>query len=480
MKLTVDKKVGLFISILICALGVVLGIFFVRSQAGALNRELNERAAEIVADASYHLEYPVLVRDRQAIARAVGEILSHKNVVLCRVEGKSGEVLHQEGGKKNGPVREFAGPLRTATVGEAEALVLDAPREGTEEIGRITLAFSLAELNRKIFEMTQAITLAVVGVIFLASLGSNLLLRRLVGRPVAQLVRATERIAVGDLAHRVALKTRDEFEMLGDSFDRMTESLRAAQEELVRREKLAILGQLAGSVGNELRNPLGVMNNAVFFLKNRLPDDGETVREYLDIIKSEIDTSQRILTDFIDFFRTKAPRAMAIPAEKLMAQSLDRRAIPENVEVSVDLPETLPSLWVDPLQMKQALRNLIANAVQAMPRGGTLKIAARRVSSGVGAGLVPAHDPKGQPQGLPLRDFIEISVEDAGEGIAPENLEKLFQPLFSTKSRGVGLGLPICKNLVEANGGRIEVVSEAGKGTIFAVILPTEGGGDGN
>ena len=81
---------------------------------------------------------------------------------------------------------------------------------------------------------------------------------------------------------------------------------------------------------------------------------------------------------------------------------------------------------------------------------------------------------------MPLRDFIEISVEDAGEGIAPENLEKLFQPLFSTKSRGVGLGLPICKNLVEANGGRIEVVSEAGKGTIFAVILPTEGGGDGN
>jgi signal transduction histidine kinase len=272
------------------------------------------------------------------------------------------------------------------------------------------------------------------------------------------------------------VKTNDEFGALGDSFNRMTESLRAAQEEVVRREKLALLGQLAGSVGNELRNPLGVMNNAVFFLKNLLPDDGETVREYLDIIKNEIDTSQRILTDFIDFFRTKAPRAMAIPAEELMAQSLDRRAIPENVEVSVDFPKTLPPLWVDPLQMRQAFRNLIDNAVQAMPMGGALKIAARWVRSEelevrstqeITSPLTPHSS----------QDFIEISVEDAGEGIAPENMEKLFQPLFTTKSRGIGLGLPICQNLVEANGGRIGVESTRGVGTNFTVMLPAEKSG---
>ncbi|HEX9874488.1 MAG TPA: ATP-binding protein [Deferrimonas sp.] len=474
MKLTIDKKVGLFISTLIFTLGATLGFYFVRTQTRAMNYELNERAAEIVADASSHLEYPVLVRDREAITRAVKGILTQKDVVFCRVEGEDGQVLSLGGEDREGPIREFAGPLTTKTLGEAEALVLDAPREAVEEIGRITLTFSLAGLNRKIFEMTRAITLAVIAAIILASLGSNLLLRRLIGRPVEQLVRATERIAGGDLAHQVALTTRDEFEMLGDSFDKMTASLRAAQEELVRREKLAILGQLAGGVGNELRNPLGVMNNAVFFLRDQLPDPGETVREYLDIIKNEIDSCQRILTDFIDFFRTRPPRMKLVPAGELIARSIERSVIPENVAVAVDLPETLPSLRVDPLQMGQVLVNFILNAIQAMPQGGALNIAARRAHSS----KLVAHGEAGKTKELSAKsqerggDFVEISAADSGEGIAPENLEKLFQPLFTTRSRGVGLGLPISRNLVEANGGWIAVESELGKGTTFTVALP--------
>lgn len=231
-----------------------------------------------------------------------------------------------------------------------------------------------------------------------------------------------------------------------------TRELLDAQEELVRKEKLAILGQLSGSVGHELRNPLGVMSNAVYFLKMVNADADETTREYLDIIKHEIDNSLRIITDLLDFARTRSPRTKVVSAGELAAESLKKCVIAENINCQSDIPDNLPLLMVDPLQIEQVFQNLISNAVQAMPNGGVLRVAARQFDG----------------------DFIEISVADSGEGIAPENMKKLFQPLFTTKAKGIGLGLVVCRNLVEANGGRVEVGSESGKGTTFSVILPVE------
>lgn len=245
-----------------------------------------------------------------------------------------------------------------------------------------------------------------------------------------------------------------------------------AQEELVRKEKLAILGQLSGSVGHELRNPLGVMSNAVYYLKMVHADADETTREYLDIIKNEIDNALRIITDLLDFARNRTPQRQPVTAAVLVRQSLERCSIPKNVAVAVDIPDGLPSLNIDPLQLRQVLINFITNAVQAMPDGGALRVAAR---------LVGASPPCGCPEagghgGPSLQDCIEISVADTGEGITPENMKRLFQPLFTTKSKGIGLGLVACRNLVEANGGRIEVASEPGKGTTFMVLLPIERG----
>ena len=239
-----------------------------------------------------------------------------------------------------------------------------------------------------------------------------------------------------------------------------------AQEALVRKEKLAILGQLSGSVGHELRNPLGVMSNAVYFLKMVHSDADETTKEYLGIIKNEIDNSLRIITDLLDFARTKPPQIKAVTARELTDESLGRCAIPVNFELRTEIPENLPLLRVDPLQMGQVLTNFITNAIQAMPDGGALRVTARHV----GSGLVPAQP--GYPQEAPLQNFIAISVTDTGVGIAPENMKKLFQPLFTTKAKGIGLGLVVCKNLVEANGGRIEVKSELGKGTTFVALMP--------
>ena len=181
---------------------------------------------------------------------------------------------------------------------------------------------------------------------------------------------------------RIDITQRREAEMAlirtNRELEKRTEELLEIQEELVRNEKLAVIGRLAGSVGHELRNPLGVMSNAVYFLKILMTDCDETVKEYLDIIKREIDNSLRIISDLLDFARVKTPQKKTVMVQELVKKSLERCSLPENMEIRVDIPDSLPDLRVDPLQIGQVLQNLIINAVQAMPRGGLLRISARR------------------------------------------------------------------------------------------------------
>lgn len=266
-------------------------------------------------------------------------------------------------------------------------------------------------------------------------------------------------------------RVEDEIRTLNEKLEtrvrERTKQLQDAQEDLVRKEKLSILGQLSGSVGHELRNPLGVMSNAVYFLKMVLADADVTVKEYLGIIEKEIDNSLRIITDLLDFARTRTPQKKAVATRELTDESLSRCAIPENIDLQTEIPDNLPLIRVDPLQMKLVLTNFITNAMQAMPDGGALRLAARRVLS---------LDSKSEIHSKFDGDFVEISVTDTGEGITPENMNKIFQPLFTTKAKGIGLGLVVCKNLVDANGGQIGVESEPGKGTTFMVVLPIERG----
>lgn len=230
-----------------------------------------------------------------------------------------------------------------------------------------------------------------------------------------------------------------------------TQQLVAAQDELLRKEKLAVLGQVAGSVGHELRNPLGVMNNAVYFLQTVLADADETTKEYLDLIKNEIVASERIVSDLLDSVRTKPPTRGIVGAQEMIEHTLRKCDVPASVTVKLDIPSTLPPLLVDALQINQVLRNLISNGVEAMPDGGTLQIQAF----------------ENKQDGT-----VMVNVRDSGIGMTQEQLGHLFQSLYTTKARGIGLGLVVVKNLTEANGGTIAVQSEAGEGTIFTVTLP--------
>ncbi|MDO8312396.1 MAG: ATP-binding protein, partial [Sideroxyarcus sp.] len=195
------------------------------------------------------------------------------------------------------------------------------------------------------------------------------------------------------------------------------------------------------------------MSNAVYFLQTVLADADDSVKEYLNIIKSEIAGSERIVSDLLDSVRTKPPHSETVGIAQLIAQTLRKCNVPPSVSVKLDIPETLPPLRVDGMQIHQVFRNLISNGVEAMPQGGTLEISAV----------------ENKPDAT-----ITVSVRDSGVGMTPEQQSHLFQPLFTTKARGIGLGLVVVKNLTQANGGTVEVQSELGLGTTFTVTLPTD------
>jgi signal transduction histidine kinase len=179
------------------------------------------------------------------------------------------------------------------------------------------------------------------------------------------------------------------------------------------------------------------------------PEASDKVREYLDIIEKETRTSDKIVTDLLDFTRIKSVDREKASVPELVRQTLERYPAPSSVEVTLEIPTGLPEIYADPQQVVQILINLVTNACQAMTQGGKLTVSATRQS-----------------------DMICIDVQDTGPGIPPENMDKLFQPLFTTKSRGIGLGLAVSRKLAEANGGRIEAESAVGQGSTFSVYLP--------
>lgn len=234
-----------------------------------------------------------------------------------------------------------------------------------------------------------------------------------------------------------------------------TAQLEDAQQKLLRQERLAVLGQLAGSVSHELRNPLGVISNALYLLQQMLPKNEQKAHEYLDIIKSETHNAENIITDLLDFSRSKEPEKKPVQVSELVRKSLERYPAPENIQVEVHISEGLQPFWVDARQIDQVLGNLLVNAYQAMPQGGSLRI-------------------QGQQELHKDADYIALRVIDNGLGITEADMAHLFEPLFTTKARGIGLGLTTSKNLVELNDGWMTVESREGQGTAFSVFLPAK------
>jgi signal transduction histidine kinase len=235
--------------------------------------------------------------------------------------------------------------------------------------------------------------------------------------------------------------------------------LERTQKELIDRERLAALGGLSASIAHEVRNPLGVIFNSVGSLRRLLRPSGD-VALLLDIVGEEADRLNRMVGDLLDYSRPVRPAVQPLPLRPLLDEALTsaRQQIgtpAEGVKVDIRLASEAATVRGDARLLRQALINVFLNAYQAMPRGGQLDVrAARRLQDGVA--------------------IAEIAIRDSGAGIPAEARDKIFQPFFTTKAMGTGLGLAVVKRIVEGHGGTI-ALREAAVGAEFQLRLPIEG-----
>ena len=230
-----------------------------------------------------------------------------------------------------------------------------------------------------------------------------------------------------------------------------TGELREVQQRLMGQEKLAVLGQLAGGVGHELRNPLGAIKKAAFFLDMALTErecDPE-VQETLAILEQEEAGSERIVSSLLNFARPWATDRRRVDANELMGEVLSGTGVPLSINVEAKLADQVPTVLADTDQMALVLGTILRNAVPAMPQGGRLKVVSEKYTA---SGEAEA-EARLIAQDMVTGDWIVIRVSDTGVGIPQENLERIFEPLFTTRAKGIGLGLPIVRTLVEGQGG---------------------------
>jgi PAS domain S-box-containing protein len=260
---------------------------------------------------------------------------------------------------------------------------------------------------------------------------------------------------VQDISRRVEAekKLAEQSQGLEEMVRMRTRELESAQVRLMRTEKLATLGELAGSVGHELRNPLSVISNAVYLLRSSLPERNDKTDGYLRMIESEVKSASLIITDLLDYASARISPQEAVNLAAMVEEMLEDMEIPAVIMVEKKISNQLPHAYANPGHVRQILSNLLTNACQAMPDGGTLMVSAAR-----------------------HRGRIRFVVADTGVGISKVNMNRLFEPLFTTKPKGIGLGLALSKTLAEMNDMTIEADSQEGKGARFTLTFPIDDG----
>ncbi len=250
---------------------------------------------------------------------------------------------------------------------------------------------------------------------------------------------------------RLQTKLAEYSQTLEELVQKRTEQLKKTQAELVKSERLAAIGELAGMVGHDLRNPLtGIKNSAYFMKKKGNEISAAQAQEMLETIDKCVDYSNKIVNDLLDYSKEVRLELHKESLKKLLTESLSLLDIPEKVEILNQLNDS-PTVKIDTDKIKRVFVNLIKNAIDAMPNGGKITVDSKQVGGS-----------------------LEVSFSDAGAGINEDILPKLFSPLFTTKAQGMGFGLAICKRIIEAHSGTITVRTVKGKGTTFTLTLPIE------
>jgi two-component system sensor kinase FixL len=237
-------------------------------------------------------------------------------------------------------------------------------------------------------------------------------------------------------------------EQLEDRVKQRTAELREAQADLVRAEKFATLGKVSGGIAHEIRNPLNAVKTSAYYLLNAKSPSEDKIREHLERIDRQVSTIDNVVTALSDVAKLPDANLKATRLGETLRTAVGSVGLPSRISVEFEFGKSLPDVLVDESQIMIAFKNLIRNARDAMPGKGTLSLQASTTD-----------------------DSVSFHFSDTGTGISTENLERILEPLFTTKARGMGLGLSITRAIVEKNKGQLSVESEVGKGSCFTITL---------
>lgn len=476
----------IILNILLLAVGIgVFSLFIIREEQRHLITATKESAEMLLSTVERSIFNSMRIgnsEEVQAILEMVGQGHQLNSIRIFHPDGtilKS--AYRQEVGRQVGPYdlslvhnRRSEGIFRAEgedVLGMIRPIISDercfrCHGVGRKVLGVLSLHYSLHDTTQKLRETSQFFMLSTAVLIILLSTGISFILLRFVRKPIQTMAAKMEAVEAGDLSVRLTPPYEDEIGSLMRSFNSMVVNLEKAKKELEqchyrqmeRADRLASVGEMATGIAHEIKNPLAGISGAISVLADDFPED-DPRREIVRQIIEQISRLDKTSTDLLFFGRPGKPAFSHVNINELVKNTLffvSQHPEARNIHRVKELTRDLPPVVVDEKQIQQVLFNIIINAIQAMQEGGTLTILTEASENG-------------------SQGFVRVLISDTGKGIPPESLEKIFTPFYTTKTQGTGLGLPICKTLMQQNGGTLSVESRVGEGTTFILELPAAG-----
>lgn len=343
--------------------------------------------------------------------------------------------------------------------------------EGEKVLAIMDIELSLESMYASIEEFkNRHIRNGIIGFI-LVILSFAIIVTFLIDKPIHRMITTIKSVEKGNLSARMKIGRRDELGLLASSFNNMIDSLEKARRELEeyhrqqldRAARLASIGEVAAGIAHEIRNPLTSISCAIQLLQSELKDDARG-RRIINEIQNQIKRLDGTIKDLLNYAKPSPPVFKLTDVEDVIRKAVffvSAEAKKFNVNIEIDKASEISDVMMDDNQMQQVFMNIMINAIQAMPSGGSIKISIKTEKIEY---LLPGTIKGGE--------VLVISFKDTGEGIHPDDISSIFEPFFTRKTKGSGLGLSISKRIVKEHGGDITCTSILGKGTTFNIYLP--------
>jgi signal transduction histidine kinase len=493
-------KFILWVNLLVVLLVAAATLLFENRQRNAIIREVEKRAlvvAQRLADASttYLLTYNYV-----ALEQLVRQMPKDPDILYTILLDKEGNVAAHSlqydllGRILRDRVSARAVLAREPTVqrylfpGAAQTPVFDASvpvvvEQSDEKWGTVRVGVSLASMQAEIGRTRAQVALFALLAVAMGSLASVILARRIV-RPLQALARGVAAVGQGDLTQRLTVDTGDELGDLATTFNEMTAKLahlRELEDRLRQADRLAALGTMAAGIAHDIRNPLTSISIFTQLMSAHYDDPG--VREKFDrVVPRELERVQGVIDDMLELARPASHSLERINPNDLLLQALDTFEVQmaaQRIIAKPELHQALPLTLADRRRMHRCFQNIILNAIQAMPDGGELMLSTGPAPrDGRPSGADPAQaeaadvpSPRAAHQVAPPQEIV-IRIGDTGHGIPENQLPHVFDPFFTTREKGTGLGMAITHKILEDHRARIAVASRVGHGTTITIHLP--------